>query len=319
MSAAGRRLRTNALVLLIASLACAQGGGRAAPSDADAGRQLAPHVPGLDYEAPRVRRLERPGWVEVMAQVVASDDEAPARARARAMASARQAAVEHVAGVRVKSGLLSFEQLHGADSSSLVQALLATRADALILEERLVTSQRIQVSGGYRVRVVMRAHVLDRSGASDPGFRAEIELGRTRFLDGEELTLALRASRDARLYVMSITENGAALLLPNAHLPDTRVAAGEWLRFPDAALIERGVRLIARVPKGQSAASEALVVVALRGERALDRLVPASGSTFRAVDSRGASQLLAELLQPLLELPADAWTFDQSVYEILAR
>jgi hypothetical protein len=60
-------------------------------------------------------------------------------------------------------------------------------------------------------------------------------------------------------------------------------------------------------------------VVALRGERALDRLVPASGSTFRAVDSRGASQLLAERLQPLLELPADAWTFDQSVYEILAR
>lgn len=160
-----------------------------------------------------MRRLDQPGWVEVLAQVVASDDEAPARARA--MARARQAAVEHVAGVRVKSGLLSFEQLHGEDSSSLVQALLTTRADALILEERLVTSQRIQMSGGYRVRVVMRAHVLDRSGATDPGFRTEIELGRTRFLDGEELTLALRASRPARLYVMSITENGAALLLPN--------------------------------------------------------------------------------------------------------
>ena len=77
--------------------------------------------------------------------------------RGRALAEARRAAVEHVAGVRVQSGLLSFERLEDANSSSLVQVLLATRADALILEEQLVSSQRLQLSGGYRVRVVLRA------------------------------------------------------------------------------------------------------------------------------------------------------------------
>lgn len=314
-----RALPGLATALLFACLACVQTGTQGRTAGGAALAAAATPATGLDHHAPRVRRLAQPGWVEVVAQVVASDDEAPSSARTRALAEARRAAVEHVAGVRVKSGLLSFERLQDASSSSLVQALLATRADALILEEQLVSSQRYQLSGGYRVRVVLRAHVLDRSQRSDPDFRTEIQLGRTRFLDGEELTLALRSSRGARLYVVSITEDGAALLLPNAHLPDTRVAAGEWLRFPNQALLERGVHLVARVPEGKSAASEALVVVALRGDRALDGLVPAKGSTFRAVEASGAGQLLADLLGPLLELPADAWTFDQAIYEILAR
>jgi hypothetical protein len=311
--------RAAAAALLFASLACAQAASHGRAERGAATARAAAPATGLDHDAPRVRRLEWPGWVEVAAQVVASDDEAPSSARGRALAEARRAAVEHVAGVRVKSGLLSFERLQDASSSSLVQALLATRADALILEEQLVSSQRLQLSGGYRVRVVLRAHVLDRSQAADPDFRTEIQLGRTRFLDGEELALALRASRSARLYVVSITEAGAALLLPNAHLPDTRVAAGEWLRFPNQQLVERGVHLVARVPEGKRSTSEALVVVALRGERALDGLVPAKGSAFRAVEANGAGQLLAELLGPLLDLPADAWSFDQAVYEILAR
>jgi hypothetical protein len=100
---------------------------------------------------------------------------------------------------------------------------------------------------------------------------------------------------------------------------DTRAQAGEWLRFPDAELKQRGVRLVAQVPDGQRSAKEALVVVALRGDRSLDGLIPASGKVFRDSDAQGAGRLLAELLAPLAELPSDAWAFDQVVYEVLAR
>ena len=79
--------------------------------------------------------------------------------------------------------------------------------------------------GGYQIAVVLRARVLDRSGASDRGFRAEVDIGHERFLDGESVTLAVRSSRPARIYVLGITEEGAALLLPNAHVRDTRVVA----------------------------------------------------------------------------------------------
>ncbi len=270
--------------------------------------------------SPQVRWLSKPDWVEVVAHVVASDDEAPAQARSRALSEARRAAVEFVAGVRVKTGLISFEQIRGEDASSLVQILSTVRTDALVVEERLVDTRSIDLPGdGYRVRIVMRARILDRSTAPDSDFRTEVKLGRARLFDGDEVALSVRSSRDARIYVLGVSEDGAALLLPNRYVPDTRVEAGDWLHFPGEALRERGVRLIARVPKGRRAAREALIVVSLRGDRRLRGLVPARGEAFRATEASGAGHLLADLLSPLADLPPDAWTFDQIAYEVRAR
>jgi len=70
---------------------------------------------------------------------------------------------------------------------------------------------------------------------------------------------------------------------------------------------------------GRDRATEALVVVALRGDRTLEGLAPRSGRTFRDSDSQGAGGLLAELLMPLSELPPESWAFDQIVYEVYAR
>ena len=276
--------------------------------------------PAAGGSLPEVRRLERPGWVEVRAEILASDAESPSLARARALGTARAAAVEHVAGVRVQSALIDLEQIQGSDASSLVQVLTAARADALVVDERLVESRMTPLpDGGYRLAVTLRARVLDRSDARDPGFRAEVKLDRERFLDGDEVILSVRASRNARIYVLKVTPAGAALLIPNAHLRDTRVAAREWLRFPDRELRRRGVKLVARVPEGYTASRELLLVLALRGDEALDEPLPAQGEIFVSTDARGAGGLFAELMAPLLELPPDAWTFDQVAYEVLAR
>ncbi len=308
------------LTALVALLGCSgpQAPAARAPAVTESG---VPRIPSTAVSmTPRVLKLKRPGWVEVSASVLASETEAPAQARERALAMARRAAIEFVAGVRVRSSLVSFEGMRGADASSLVQSLTVSRADALVLDEELRSSRLSPVpGGGYRVTVVMRARVLDRSKGSDPDFRIQIELGRERFLAGEEVSLAVRASRKSRIYVLGISEEGASVLLPNRWLMDTRARAGEWLRFPDAELRERGVRLVAQVPDGRRSAKEALVVVALRGERTLDGLIPASGKVFRDSDADGAGGLLAELLTPLSELPSDAWAFEQVVYEVLAR
>jgi hypothetical protein len=269
---------------------------------------------------PAVRKLRTKGWVEVTAEVVASESESPAQARERASAAARRAAVESVAGIRIRSSLVSFEGVRGADASSLVQTLTASRADALVLDEKLVGTQMIPIAGGgYRMRVVLRARVLDRSKSSDPGFQIQVQLDRARFLAGEDVDLSVRTSRDSRIYVLGITEDGAAVLVPNRWLPDTRTDAGEWLRFPGTELRERGVRLVAQVPEGKESATEALVVVALRGGQRLDNLMPAAGKSFRDSDAQGAGGLLAELLTPLSDLPPDSWAFDQVVYEVYSR
>lgn len=321
---ATRGARASSLLALLAAigagLGCTRPPAPAAPARVVAEPARPQPASTVGLTTPRVLKLKQPGWVEVSASVLASEIEAPAQARERALALARRAAIESVAGVRVRSSLVSFDGIRGADASSLVQSLTASRADALVLDEELRSSRLSPVpGGGYRLSIVMRARVLDRSQGSDPGFRIQVQLGRERFLAGEEVSLAIRTTRKSRIYVLGITGDGAAVLLPNRWLMDTRARAGEWLRFPDAELQERGVRLIAQVPDGQRSAKEALVVVALRGDRSLDGLIPTSGKVFRESDAQGAGGLLAELLAPLSELPSDAWAFDQVVYEVLAR
>ncbi len=270
--------------------------------------------------APEVRRLDSDGRVEVTAQVVASDDEAPSHARSRAMGLARQAAVEFVAGVRIKSGSLSFSEVRESHAASLMQVLTSVRADALMVEEKLLQSRTSPlVSGGYRMEVVMRGRVLDRTRSAKSDFQAEVELPDTLFRDGEEVRLKLRANRDARIYVIGMSDAGAVLLLPNAHMQDTRVRAGRWLEFPDEGLQERGVKLIAQVAEGKRVSREALLVLALRGRRTLDSVRPRSGDDFRVAEANAAGALLADLLEPLLEIPADDWSFDQVIYEVVKR
>ena len=311
-----RNARALALAALVAAALCGPRPGGGAVDDTGASGDAS--SPGA-IDAPAVRRLDA-SWVEVDASVLASDDEAPARARERALAQARRAAIEFVAGVRVKSGLVSFEQVRGRDASSLVQVLSTTRADALVVDERVVESRSEDLSGGgYRLRIRMRARVLDRSASADTDFRTEVKLERSRFLHGEEVHLAVRASRDARIYVIGIAEDGAALILPNAHLRDTRVEGGRWLHFPDASQREAGVRLIAQVPEGRSEAGGS------PGRRRAQRRPATRGDRPRRRRElprrRGAGRggLLADLLLPLADLPPDSWTFDQVAYEVLAR
>ncbi len=272
------------------------------------------------YAAPEVRRLDSRGSVEVSASVVASDDESPRHARSRAMGLARQAAVEFVGGVKVKTGMLSFEQVRGSDSTNLLQVLTSVRADALMIEEKLIRSRTIPLDhGGYRIEIVMRGRVLDRSGSGDSDFETEVRFPSTNLVEGEEVKLSVRSSKDARIYVIGITDDGATVLLPNSFHPDTRVRAGRWLEFPDQALQKRGVKLIAEVPRGKRSVREALLVVALKGRRTLDSIKPRSGESFRQVEANDTGRLLADLLQPLLDIPSEDWTFDQVVYEVVAR
>ena len=150
-----------------AALAAIVAGCAAPPAERGARERHAPRR-AWSVDQPKVRALPSPGWVEVIAQVVASDDESPTKARGRALAKARLAAVEFVAGVTVRSGLLSFEQVRGESASSLIQVLSSVRAEALLIEEQLVDARSIDMPGdGYIERIVLRGRVLDRKASKD--------------------------------------------------------------------------------------------------------------------------------------------------------
>ncbi|MBW1883613.1 MAG: DUF4384 domain-containing protein [Deltaproteobacteria bacterium] len=273
-------------------------------------------MPSL-LDAPRVRRMARRGWVEVEAAVLASDDESPAAARRRALKRARQAAVEFVAGVAVRSSVLLIDHESRTSSSSLLQALTATQSEALVIDEKLIDSD-VQISRGegYRARVLLQARVLEHKNGSRASFETEVRLNQNAFRAGDRVDLAVRASTDARIYVLNVNDEGAIVLLPNRHVPDTFVEADQWLEFPGRDLAAQGVALHAALPEGRRESQEVLLVVALRGKRRLRDLLPASSDGFRSAKSGQEMDLLNEFLSPLLSIPVRDWTFDQIVYRI---
>ncbi len=268
-------------------------------------------------DAPRVRRSKRSGWVEVEAAILAADDESPAAARRRALRRARQAAVEFVAGVSVRSSVVALDHVSDAASSDLLQVLTASQAHALVVDEQLLDSRLSMSERGdrYQVRVKLLARVLEHDrGAA--GFETEVRLDGSSYRPGDRVQLAVRVSEPARIYVLAVSDAGATVLLPNRHMPDTRIAAEEWIEFPGDELAGRGVAMHAALPEGRTRSQEALIVVALRGRRRLENLFPAAGDAFRSASGAEAMALASEFLAPLLSIPASEWTFDQVVYSI---
>ncbi len=267
-----------------------------------------------------IRRDARSQTVRTSATVLASEDEAPSRARARAEAKAMRRAVEAVGGVSVKSGLLSFDQLRGADSSMLIQEFIATRVDALVIDKKVVsTAQPGGLEGaGYCYGVVLEATVLDRSRNTDPGFEVEVSLDRVRLVSGDPVEVWIESSRNARIYLIGLYEDGMAVLLPNRFREDTRVQAGKPLVFPDTKRGEGERLLRAQVPEGRTRTTEVLLAIAIRDDGRLDPKRSPRKGTFETVESGGAGALLEDYLRPLTHLPPHRWAFDQIAYEIWA-
>ncbi len=271
---------------------------------------------------PDVRRTGRPGWVAVRARVTASEDEAPAQARQRARTKAHRAAIEYVAGVRVRSNLLSLETTGSDGRGGLIQLLSTVSSEALVVDEVIRSSRMTMLPhGGYRVDLEAEVKVLaPRRSDERAAFETELVLeGEGRYRDGDPLALAVRASRDARILVVVVGDDQATLLLPNRHQPDTRIAAGQWLRFPSARLLERGVRLEARVAEGRERSEEVVLAIAVRGDIALEDAFPASSGPFRSAPRERMPLALSALLSPLAELDTGDWAFDQEALRITAR
>ena len=143
-----------------------------------------------------------------------------------------------------------------------------------------------------------------------------MRLNQDAYRAGDRVDLEVRVSTDARIYVLNLNDEGAIVLLPNRHMPDTFVEADHWLKFPGEDLAARGVALHAALPEGRRQSQEVLLVVALRGKRRLRDLLPASSDGFRSAKSDQAMGLLSEFLSPLLSIPVRDWTFNQLVYRI---
>ena len=100
------------------------------------------------------------------------------------------------------------------------------------------------------MRVKLVARVLEHKGGAEADFETEARLNGSSFRAGDRVELRVPVSEAARVYLLSVSQSGAVVLLPNRHLPDTRIPADTGLEFPGDELAGRGVAMMAQHPGG---------------------------------------------------------------------
>ena len=269
--------------------------------------------------APQAGWIGRSDWIRASAEVVAPQAESPEAALQRAKALARRAAIELQAGISVRSAFLDYASMSGAHQETLIQSLMSTEVDGIVLEERVLEApmKPLSEAGGYRRSVVLEVRVLARTPSDGHDLQVELALNRQTFRDGEAAEVRLRVSQDAAVQLINLTEVGATVLVPNAFLKTASLKRGERFVFPGPELERQGVRLSVRALPHRSVTRESLLVVAVRKGFEAAEIGFDGKEVFVRREGDKTTGLLAEILGPLLELPKGSWAFDHVAYRVL--
>ena len=235
--------------------------------------QAAPRRDEVDVRRGKILGKDPDGctWLEGEASVVVGDQDTRAQARAAAVEQARAAAVQDFLGVDVKSKFMDFEQEGLRHDAHLVESILQTTRNGRIIKEKIESEGYRDVEGcpGCRYAVKLKACVLPRDPHADPDFRVEMQISRSRFVQGDEAKVTVTATRDCSVYLYDVydlgTQDKTALVVPNEAVPSQTLKAGETWTYPDDDAVRRGVKLVAQLPSpNDDVSAETIRVVATK-------------------------------------------------------
>jgi hypothetical protein len=194
-------------------------------------------------------------WLEGEALVVVGEQDSRHQARAAAIEQARAAAVQDFLGVDVKSKLMDFQQEGLRHDAHLTESILQTTRNGRIIKEQIIEEgfKDMPDCPACRYHVVLKSCVLPRDANADRDFHVELQMSRTRFIQGDEATITLTATRDCSIYLYDVYDLGdkdkTALVVPNEAVTSKTLKAGETWEYPDEDAKKRGVHLVAELPK----------------------------------------------------------------------
>lgn len=219
-------------------------------------------------------------------RVLLTGDLTPAQARRRGIEEALAEGVRQVSGVLLRSGVVAVREEQAGrlreEWRSVVQLDAAGRVTSYeVVDESWMTTRHPELGDQVYLRLVVRATVATELAPADAGFLLEVRASAATLIvrgrdpsRNDELVLHVRSTRDAHLAVLSVEDDSATLVFPNAWVRDVPVVAGDSMEIPAADWRARGLRLRARLPDGVASRREQVVVVATR-----DPVPPFSGGT----------------------------------------
>lgn len=239
---------------------------------------LAELVFAADNPDVQVLQIDSEGctWVEAKASVAFGQQDTKHQAKAQAISEARGKAIEGFLGVRVQDRFMNFMQESSLKGQvGLTESLIRVTQLGRILKE--VVLRVGPEDDGDRYFAHIRACIVPLTDQSDKGFKVDVSLNRTRFVDGDEGLITVTATRDAYLYIYSVDVDwNAAMLFPNDFAPDNHIKTGGAFLFPTEELKQRGVKVKARLPAGASVSAEMIRVIASKEPLPFSLIDPAA-------------------------------------------
>ena len=239
---------------------------------------LAELVFAADNPDVQVLQIDSEGctWVEAKASVAFGQQDTKHQAKAQAISEARGKAIEGFLGVRVQDRFMNFMQESSLKGQvGLTESLIRVTQLGRILKE--VVLRVGPEDDGDRYFAHIRACIVPLTDQSDKGFKVDVSLNRTRFVDGDEGLITVTATRDAYLYIYSVDVDwNAAILFPNDFAPDNHIKTGGAFLFPTEELKQRGVKVKARLPAGASVSAEMIRVIASKEPLPFSLIDPAA-------------------------------------------
>jgi len=269
--------------------------------------------------ADRLLRLEKlgDGWVEAEGQARLVNI-TPEEARRRALQDARERAIMFAVGIEVQAHTLMREEESDEWTGDAFYSLSQQTSAGRIVEEKPAEWESFEIPGKPLAIIVYRARiqvkVAEEKGVPDPDFEVEVAVNKERFLEGEEMRLAITATRKCYLNVLNLTAvDTVVVLLPHQYRQERLVVPGDTLWIPDADEKAMGIRYRVVLPAGREKATEMIKVVATREPHRFGQGMEKS-SIFNQVPTRQAA--LMELMRWMVQIPRDKRAEAQVVYEV---
>lgn len=249
------------------------------------------------------------GWNRSEQLAGVPPDRSREEVRQELLARARRAVVDEasgirIAGARVRSQSETMTGGRSTDYSDLYLEMFSQTTEGRIVEERAPCLIRI---GADSLRLVLFARVQSETESVAVGFDASVTTNQPAYRDGDPIEVTVRVSQSARVYLFSVTPDGAAtLFFPNRY--DTlNVVAPEQVRHVPA----RGgapYTLVAELnPRLGTKHAEMVLAVFYRGD---------AGQPFAVRDAFARGFTLAEINRALLAVPRRERTEAMTGYEI---
>jgi hypothetical protein len=275
---------------------------------------LAVHGQQGDPTGPLEIRALGNGWVLSEGQATVANI-TPEEARRLALERARHRAIEFAVGVDVQAQRYLRREEEGKDAFLTVSE--QTSAGRIAEEKTPEWEQYLIPGDGHPLtvlRVRLQVKVEEEKGEPDPDFQVHVELNKQRYLPGEEMVVAVTATKECYVTVLCVTASDTVIvLLPHQYRSERGVAPGDTLWLPDRDERAIGIRYRVALSPDRVVSSERIKVVATRGPhlfgQGLERV-----SLYNQVPTHQAA--LVELMRWMTRIPRNQRAEALVMYEV---